>query len=76
MLCTGPTTSRRRFGTASPDAPGVEAQELLDQTLKPFEDLLVEAVSTAPPESAVDVMISIRMPRAADSMILSELLDV
>src|SRR5882672_3620081 len=33
----------------------VEAQELLDQALKPFEDLLVEAVSTGPGGRVLDV---------------------
>ena len=33
----------------------VETQELMDQTLKPFEDLLVEAVSAARPRRVLDV---------------------
>ena len=33
----------------------VEAQELLDQVLKPFEDLLVEAVSAKSPSQVLDV---------------------
>src|SRR5438874_11006069 len=33
----------------------VEAQELLDQVLNPFEDLLVEAVSAKSPSQVLDV---------------------
>ncbi len=33
----------------------VETQELMDQTLKPFEDVLVEAVSAARPRRVLDV---------------------
>ena len=55
MSRTRPMTSRRALWNGPAGRAWVEAQELLDQVFKPFEDLLVEAVCAGSGGRVLDV---------------------